>query len=158
MASILPTKEIVASRTWENNPTIRKAVNIKKLVIVSVVCFLAGVILAIGITVWGSTTITVQNIEYPQGECKVSIEEYVRSLGLYQLALCESGLRADAVGDMNIICPRTGKSVRARGMFQITECYHPEVTDEQAFDPYWSARWTKQMLDAGEGHQWSCKN
>lgn len=39
-----------------------------------------------------------------------------------------------AEGDLNIICKRTGKPVRARGVWQITECYHPEVSDECAFN------------------------
>lgn len=46
----------------------------------------------------------------------------------------ESSYRKDAVGDMDIICKRTGKPVRARGILQITECYYPNIPDECAFD------------------------
>lgn len=46
----------------------------------------------------------------------------------------ESNFRADAVGDMNIVCKRNGEPVRARGILQITECYYPHITDDCAFD------------------------
>lgn len=37
-------------------------------------------------------------------------------------------------GDMDLICKRTGKPVRARGPWQITECYYPQVPDETTDD------------------------
>lgn len=40
-------------------------------------------------------------------------------------------------GDMAITCPagpNKGKPVRARGLWQFTECYHPEVSDAEAYD------------------------
>ena len=39
-----------------------------------------------------------------------------------------------SIGDMDLTCSKTGKPVRARGGWQITECYHPEISDECAFD------------------------
>lgn len=39
-----------------------------------------------------------------------------------------------AIGDMDITCGRTGKPVRARGGWQITECFYPQVSDACAFD------------------------
>lgn len=39
-----------------------------------------------------------------------------------------------AIGDMSLTCRRTGLPVRARGGFQITECFHPEISDDCAFD------------------------
>ena len=49
-------------------------------------------------------------------------------------------------GDMNIICKRTGKPVRARGLFQITECYHPEISDQWAFDSTFSIIWAVHQI------------
>jgi len=46
----------------------------------------------------------------------------------------ESHYNEKAIGDMNIICKRTGLPVRARGILQITECFYPEISDECAFD------------------------
>lgn len=37
-------------------------------------------------------------------------------------------------GDMNLTCARTGKPIRARGPWQITECYYPQVPDEVTDD------------------------
>lgn len=51
-----------------------------------------------------------------------------------QIAQNESGLDETAVGDKKLICERTGKPVRARGIYQITECWHPEVSDKEAFN------------------------
>lgn len=58
----------------------------------------------------------------------------------------ESSFEEDQVGDMDITCKRTGLPVRARGVWQITECFHPEVTDEQAFDASWSTKWAMKVL------------
>ena len=49
----------------------------------------------------------------------------------------ESQFVATSTGDMNLVCPQgvnKGKPVRARGVFQITECYHPEVSDACAYN------------------------
>lgn len=46
----------------------------------------------------------------------------------------ESGYSPENVGDMDIPCKRTGKPVRARGAWQLTECWYPQVSDEVAFD------------------------
>lgn len=58
----------------------------------------------------------------------------------------ESHLIATSTGDMDIICkykrsPNYGKPVRAKGIWQITDCYHPEITDKQAYDVIWSTAW-----------------
>lgn len=58
-------------------------------------------------------------------------------------------------GDMKSICERTGKPIRARGLAQITECWHPEVTDEQAYDVEFSIRFLIQYLKDGKCSQWS---
>lgn len=47
----------------------------------------------------------------------------------------ESHYRVDVRGDMDITCKRTGQPVEARGLMQLTECYYPQITDEEAFDP-----------------------
>jgi len=39
-----------------------------------------------------------------------------------------------ARGDLHLTCKRTGAPVNARGGWQITECYHPEVSDACADD------------------------
>lgn len=47
----------------------------------------------------------------------------------------ESNYDPNTIGDMKIKCPSTGKPVRSRGLVQISECYYPQITDSQAFDP-----------------------
>lgn len=51
----------------------------------------------------------------------------------------ESSYNPEAKGDLDIICknprsPHNGQPVYARGLGQLTRCYYPEVSDEEAFD------------------------
>ncbi len=65
----------------------------------------------------------------------------------------ESNGDALAVGDMHITCKRTGLPVRARGAGQITECYHPEVSDEQAFDLEFAVDFVARAVGEGKCEQ-----
>ena len=58
----------------------------------------------------------------------------------------ESSFDPKNVGDMDIVCKETGKPVRARGLLQITQCYWPQISDAQAFDPEWSIKWALPLL------------
>ena len=67
---------------------------------------------------------------------KVGVEPLVVSWIVWH----ESSWNPLAVGDMDKIClaknsPNYGKPIRARGIFQITDCYHPEISDDCAFNP-----------------------
>jgi hypothetical protein len=43
-----------------------------------------------------------------------------------------------------------GDGNKSYGAWQIHRGYHPEVTIEQAIDPYWAAKWTiKRLLAKG---------
>jgi len=44
---------------------------------------------------------------------------------------------------------------RDRGLFQINEKYHPEVTDAQAFDPEYSTRFFCDAVDSGHISWWN---
>lgn len=68
----------------------------------------------------------------------------------------ESHYIRTAEGDMDIICKRTGKPVRARGPVQITECFHPEVSDENAFDWEYSLNWAAEKIASKQcGKEWT---
>lgn len=45
-----------------------------------------------------------------------------------------------------------------RGLFQINSFYHPNVSDECAFDLECSARWTNEMILNGKGYLWTTWN
>lgn len=74
-----------------------------------------------------------------------------------QLAVCvaiataESGLRTDAVGHNG---PTSGcpNGSRDRGLWQINDCYHPDVSDDCAFDANCNAR-AMYAISSG-GHNW----
>ena len=54
-------------------------------------------------------------------------------------------------GDMSITCARTGLPVRARGLVQITECYFPDVTDEEAQHVPYAIEFLAKNMSEGLG-------
>ncbi len=61
----------------------------------------------------------------------------------------ESHYNPNELGDEHIICKEgvnKGKPVNARGLVQITECYYPEVTDEQAYDPNFNLEFGMKLM------------
>lgn len=71
------------------------------------------------------------------------------------IARCESQLKLDAVGDGYLTCAKTKTPMRSRGLWQINQCGHPEITDEQAFDPVWSTNWAIDVFQKGnETKEW----
>lgn len=92
------------------------------------------------------------------------IQETVQSLTPKQIALreankaglnvdrflavidCESGFRADAIGDGG----------RSYGVAQLFLPAHPEITKEQALDPEWSLAWMANEWKKGHASAWSC--
>lgn len=62
------------------------------------------------------------------------------------VAMCESSLNPEAIGD----------SGNSRGIFQIHKKYHPDISDNQAFDPDFSAEWTADQFSKGKQHLWTC--
>lgn len=71
------------------------------------------------------------------------------------IARCESQIDPNALGDGHFTCKKTGNPMRSRGIWQINECGHAEVTDEQAFDVNWSTDWAMEIFKKGnEGKEW----
>lgn len=61
------------------------------------------------------------------------------------------------VGDDDKICPQgpnKGKKQRSRGLWQISDCYHPEVSDAVAFDIVSSTIWAMPQMKKNP-NQWS---
>lgn len=71
------------------------------------------------------------------------------------ICMAESGLRTDAVG---VNGPTQGcpDGSRDRGIAQINNCYHPDVSDECAFDPACCLRAAYQISSGGSNfYPWS---
>jgi hypothetical protein len=79
---------------------------------------------------------------------RISGEEMVDSDLAVAVAKCESSLNPAAVH------ANTDGS-RDRGLFQINEKYHPEVTADQAFDAEFSTRWFCKAFKAGNLSWWN---
>lgn len=80
------------------------------------------------------------------------------------ITLKESTWNPTAKGDGHLICKlkkskNYGKPIRSRGVWQINDCAHPEVTDKQAYDVTWSTHWAMDTMEKDGGcKQWStCK-
>ena len=99
----------------------------------------------------------------PQEEVELTIPEKIdlyaskyqvsKELAHY-IAEEESGYNKNAEGDLTITCrnpksPHNGQPVYARGVYQITRCYHPNVTDEQAFDPDFNIEYAMKLIAQG---------
>lgn len=59
---------------------------------------------------------------------------------------CESGFKADAVGDHG----------NSYGIAQIFLAAHTEITKEQALDPMWAIDWTARQFSKGNARLWTC--
>jgi len=93
---------------------------------------------------------------------RVATSHSIATTSLFNLAMGESSLDPNALGDMDIKCSvgaNKGLPVRARGLVAITDCYFPEITDEQAFDPEWSLAWAADIIVKGEAWKtWTLAN
>jgi hypothetical protein len=84
---------------------------------------------------------------------RVALEHNIASTTLFNLAMGESSLDPLKEGDMGVLCPigvNKDKPIRAKGLVQITDCYQPEITDEQAFNPDWALNWAADKIAKGE--------
>lgn len=82
-------------------------------------------------------------------EIRDRAQEYNVSAEVMETVIwCESRFNKDALGD-------GGKS---RGLAQIHSYYHPQVLDEQAYDPAFAIKFLAEKLANGQGYLWSCYN
>lgn len=68
---------------------------------------------------------------------------------LMRLANCESRFNQYAING-------NGGHSNDRGVFQINDYYHPEVSSECAFDTACATRWTMEQINAGRQSMWVC--
>jgi hypothetical protein len=71
----------------------------------------------------------------------------------------ESQFDTEKVGDDGICpdpkSPNYGKETTSRGTWQINSCYHPEVSDQCAFNLQCSTAFSLKLIAAGGINQWS---
>lgn len=70
----------------------------------------------------------------------------VPDVTLEKVIQCESGGNTKAIGD-------TGTS---RGLVQISSIYHPDISDVEAFSPYFSIEYLAKNIATGRGYLWTC--
>lgn len=88
------------------------------------------------------------------------VDKYAEKYGVskdlaHYIAINESHYDPLAKGDLNITCrnsksPHNGEAVYARGVYQLTRCYYPEVSDMEAFDPETNIKIAMQIIAKGK--------
>lgn len=73
-------------------------------------------------------------------------EEGVSPAVVKKVIECESQYNVNALGD----------SGHSRGLVQIHNKYHPEVSDEEAYDAQFAVDFLVQKLKEGRGKEWTC--
>lgn len=75
---------------------------------------------------------------------------------IWSLARCEGkNIKTGKVDNRYIININTGGTYD-RGVLGWNNFYHPEVTDECAFDPACATKEALKLIKAGRGHEWVC--
>ena len=96
-------------------------------------------------------------IDIKVDEVALSVEEQLHTIALENdfdpqvliaLSMCESSHRPLVRGDNG----------HSRGLFQIHDYFHPEVSDEVAFNIRLSAEWTIWRIQTGHANEWACWN
>lgn len=59
---------------------------------------------------------------------------------------CESSYNPKALGDNG----------HSRGIAQIHDLYHPEISNTQAYDPDFALDYLAKSISQGKGHEWTC--
>lgn len=91
---------------------------------------------------------------------EMQIREIAKEFGfkwtdwLTRLAKCESGLKEKISNDKG----NTPAGSIDRGIFQINDYWHSEVSDECSYDLRCSTIWTIQRVNAGYQSEWVCNN
>jgi len=83
---------------------------------------------------------------------RLTIEQQIRNIApkyadyLIEIAKCESSLNQYAIGDNG----------HSRGLYQIHDKWHPEVSNECAFDVSCATRYAVYLIKSGRQHEWTC--
>lgn len=73
---------------------------------------------------------------------------------LVRLAKCESGLNPLVKNERN----NYPINSTDRGLFQINNYWHYEISDAEAFDAEFAINWTMERINAGYQNEWVCNN
>ena len=166
MKKCVLTKSIMVINGWKVlNPRRRRSIfNIKALSSLFITIVLVALI---GHTAQGIVYSTPMSVSYkafrhlPHNAYRTDlyVEESIRAIALeknfkwtdwlVRLAMCESTLNPDATLD-------NGHYGLDRGLFQINNKYHPEVSDECAFDIKCATEWTMWRVKNGHQNEWVC--
>lgn len=79
---------------------------------------------------------------------KISQQRSISDVIIKTIVNCESQYNTRALGDNG----------HSRGLVQIYDSYHPNITHEMAYDPVFAVNFLIDNLKAGRGSMWTCYN
>lgn len=103
-----------------------------------------------------SSTLLIQNADIP--DLPLSKDTIVVLEAFYAAQYDVSFTTIDAV----VACESSyhqytlGDQTHSRGLVQISNIYHPEVSDKEAFSPLFSLDFLAAHVAAGKGNEWTC--
>jgi len=85
---------------------------------------------------------------------RIALEKGVSAEKIHHIVKKESAYNANAIGDKNYVCPRTGRIAPSHGLVQINECFWPEAGDK-AYDPEFALTFLADHLKKGNCRLWA---
>lgn len=98
-----------------------------------------------------ASEISQYTVEYSTTTAPFIIGAYAHRYGV-DAATMEAVIRCESRYNPYV----RGDKGHSRGLAQISDIWHPEVSDTQAFDPYFSIEFLAKGLAEGRGSQWTC--
>lgn len=114
---------------------------LQKIIIVLLVAITTKLSQANAVTIEYVPVKTIPSIIRQQA-FKYSVSEKLMT----DIIMCESSMNPNAVGDNG----------HSRGLVQIYDSFHPNVTHEQAFNEEFAVEFLAKNLSLGKGKMWSC--
>jgi len=161
------------NKTYKGRATKRRQRIIKRLIIPAAIITTAGAITIANLVI-AATQKTINWINDPLNQAdqiittinvptnnSLTVEQRIQNIAksenfrwpayLLRLAECESRFDPFAVNN-------NGRHGVDRGVFQINDKYHPEVSNECAFSVECATRWTMERINAGYQNEWACNS
>ena len=127
---------------------------IKTTKMVLLVAFTIQILIANAVTITEPSpegTKSLENVVYTKNDIvqlidKIAQEKAISASIMHNVIACESSYNPNALGDAG----------HSRGLVQIYDDYHPNVTHEQAYDPEFAITFLADAVKSGRGYLWTC--
>lgn len=128
---------------------------LKNIIIVLICLFITNLVIANAVTTREAPYLATKSTEtrvYTKDEIILLIDKVASQNGFLDVEMlktiieCESGFKPRALGDFG----------HSRGLVQIYDDYHTEITNDMAYNPEFAISFLIKNLQAGKGKMWTC--